>query len=666
MGVRPFLIGRALAFTALCGLLSCGPGSVLLSPADLDSAYAKARFNEEVALAETCSALDKAWFSPAIAAGAGVLMKDELARRLAVLLEAARLRPQSCTDDALRGLIQCRSGQRECSQDARKCDQSLRTKLASNEQAKPGLLSSIGYSVDPRADPKLAAVLGARALSSDPAGVARQINLSFATVMTLVGLARQADTWADDLSGSFGWFQGMARPLLKLAAAEIVAASLDNLVGRLEAEQSLSKAAVSAQACELYHRADTSSLVVSRMLRRAILRFSARDYSAVSEAAKACAELDRAAHRAGRGDSVCRQMLSKSTGRPQSDLTGLALHQPTADGRRAPFADPEQAKLLRVAAERCLSDHEGGTESCPLGRVQRIASVLALSDSKMRPSDLSALPFPELERGLLALESQVSQLGHGVESVNTELGVFRSEQQRSIEALSATQDRIEQEITLLERRLVRDTLIFASRAGRACRQYVEQVLTARDEVAQALQLRDEHRRSVEHPCAHYDELSPAAGDQRYLSAAYPGIEARRESLCGGRFVELSAVLSYESGALLPKPELATTLDWLSKTVAAGDSVSIVAYGDDALPSRELNQAFDALTGEVKQRFLGRTRPSDKLAILRAQRTAERLPTSSASLSIGGNAAHRIELSALLGGPLAFDPIAHCPPWPPAQ
>src|SRR5262249_27509104 len=149
---------------------------------------------------------------------------------------------------ALRGLVECRSGKTECSLAVRTCDEAIRAELdqerADREpkyKSRFSMLSAVGHSVDPGANPRLAAVLGARALTSDPAAVAKQVNLSYATVMTAVGLARQAEGWADDLSASFGWFQGMARPLLKLAAAEVVAASLDTLVRRLESEQGLSK-----------------------------------------------------------------------------------------------------------------------------------------------------------------------------------------------------------------------------------------------------------------------------------------------------------------------------------------------------------------------------------------------------------------------------------------
>jgi hypothetical protein len=652
--------------------LACTSSAVFVGPDDLSDGYVRARVDEEYTIARTCAALEQVEpGSNALHPEGRVLLTNELITRLDLLLKAANIKAPACTPGALKELGGCGSKRSGCTPAARACSEQIdKSSNPESGGADPDVLAVVGFSIDGKArTPGIAAKSGSKALSIDGTAVARRVNMSFATVMTLVAVSRRAEQLAQDLSASFGWFEGFARPLLDLAAAEVVAASMDGLLDRLEHEQKVSKASVSAQACRIYDKVDATSSVASRTLRRVMLRFSRADYSKVSEAARACAELEAAAEREGRDADerrVCKTMLEKT--RRRGSGGGKISLRPRLSGRKLKaqqVAAEQHVAAFRAAAKKCLEEHRSTTpELCTLERVERVASLLAaLSGSQANRAALVHASFSAVESQLDALSERLLVIERKVDGVRGEVDQLHSSSRVASDRLESTQQRLETKVDILERHLVRDAMVMAGRAGKACRSYVDSVLNARNELARQLKLRDDRQRPVTTPCTRYDEQFPAAGDELYVSEEFPGVTTRREALCGSRFVQLHATFDYDPSAPDPAEVSRRTLELLAKTVRSGDSVLLVGYGEDAQRGRDLDATFANLPNRLKQRFGERLSPAEKLAVVRAERIATKLSAASVSVSIAGRAARRVEASVLLGGPLSFDPLSNCPDWP---
>jgi hypothetical protein len=277
--------------------------------------------------------------------------------------------------------------------------------------------------------------------------------------------------------------------------------------------------------------------------------------------------------------------------------------------------------------------------------------------------DVGQADFSTLENQLSALGDRLIVVERKLDAVRGRVDDLNAEAQSGDERLTSTQARMDTKLELLERRLLRDTMVFAGRAGKACRQYLDATFDARNRLAQELDLRDDRLEPVRNPCSGYDEESPAAGDQRYTSARLPGITVQREDFCGGRFVALSLTLDYDVSAAAPSVAGREALGWLSGKLHDGDSISLVASGGDVLWSRSLTRAFQALPVEVKARYGTDLRVTDQLAVLRAEAVLALLPHLPASVSIAGRSLRKTEIAVLFGSPLAFDPMANCPSWP---
>lgn len=663
-----FWAGALVAFASLMTLSGCsGTAKVVLGPGDLSDDYVKARVDEEYAIAQTCTALGQMRDDVgALHPESHDLFARETALRLGLVLRAANVDAPHCTLHALESLGDCSAEPHRCSIDARTCRGEIDSTLTDEHKKRKvdgDVLAVVGFSFDDRLnDRNKASAVGGRALVVDSASVARRVNTSYATVLTLAAISRRAEQMATDLSASFGWFQGFARPLLDLAAADVVASSMDALLDRLERQQAVTKASVSQQACRLYDRTDPTALVTSRTLRRAILRFSSRDYAKIAEPMRACAELERSSKKAGKSaneSAVCARMRAEFPGAKSRPSPDLDLKHGASE---ATVVSARHAAALRAAAHACLAEETANAGRCTLERVERVASLLAVNGAAAE-IESSQADFATLENQLSALGDRLLVVEHKLDAVRVRVDDLNAEAQSGDERLTTSQARIDTKLEMLERRLLRDTMVFAGRAGKACRQYVDTQLDARNRLAQELDLRNDREEPVRTPCTGYDEESPAAGDQRFTSAHIPGMTVQREDLCGGRFVALSFSLEYDVGAFEPPASGRDALAWLSGQLRDGDSVSLVASGGDVLWSRNLTRAFQALPKDVKARYGAELGVADQLAVLRAESVLALLPHLPASVSLASRSMRKTEIAVLLGGPLAFDPMANCPSWP---
>jgi hypothetical protein len=663
-------------------MAACSSRQVALEAADLSDGYVRARVDEEYAVAETCSSLEQMSFDQgALQPAARALVDRELALRLDLLLRASGINARACSPSALRDLVACEGGELPCSPAAAACTSEIEHVEQPSGDHK-AMLSVIGFTADPRGtSPESATLAGARALRTSPAVVARQVNLSFATVMALLSFSERAERLAHDTARSFVWFEGFARPLLEVAAAELVAASLDSVLDRLEQQQAVTRASVSSQACRLYDKLDTSSAVRARVLRRAILRFSAFDYDRHSEPAQACRELERAARSAGLDAdeaAICRQIRRGL--RTSSRSEDLRPRLKVRSGRKEPARLGDQhVAALRRAAGLCLAEYgERASESCTLGRIDQVASLLAATsgspDHGSPPTPmadgadakrLGGARFGILERQASLLSARLLAVEAKLDALQAELGQCQEAMDRSTAHALSGQGRVEAKLDVLERHLVRDTMVFAGRAGQACRQYVHGVLGRRNALAQELGL-EARGAPVTAPCSQYDEQYPARGDELYAATRFRGVFVRREELCGSRFVGLSLTIDFAPGLSEPSEESRNALAWLARTIQGGDTVALIAYGDDAVRSKALFDAYDDLPNRAKERFTKPSSAANALAILRAARVAMELGAASTSMSTGGGKAQRVEVAVLLGGKYAFDPLHNCPDWPAAR
>jgi outer membrane protein OmpA-like peptidoglycan-associated protein len=119
----------------------------------------------------------------------------------------------------------------------------------------------------------------AEKLLDDPLEAARRIDFSPALVVAMVRLADTVETVADDAAENVPYVSGLAKAVLRLLAAEIVAATTDAVLDGLEQSRLIHPAAVARTACGMIRGSSSSRAVASALLRRAILRFEPSEWT---------------------------------------------------------------------------------------------------------------------------------------------------------------------------------------------------------------------------------------------------------------------------------------------------------------------------------------------------------------------------------------------------
>jgi hypothetical protein len=141
----------------------------------------------------------------------------------------------------------------------------------------------------------------------DPAKL-RKIDTSPAVVVAFLQLADVMEDMADELSDSIDFVPFLMRPLLRQLAADVVAATLDLVVGNLERKSFVTSASVARSACRLYAADPSRGSVATRTLKRAILRFDPGQWQGRRYPMQVlCDDM-----RASTGNDVCRELGSKA------------------------------------------------------------------------------------------------------------------------------------------------------------------------------------------------------------------------------------------------------------------------------------------------------------------------------------------------------------------
>ena len=237
--------------------------------------------------------------------------------------------------------------------------------------------------------------------------IVARIDFSPAVVLAAVRVAEGAEYLADNLAENVPAVPGLARVVLRQLAAELVAMTLDAVLTELESQALTTPSSVARYACGL-HGSTERGVVVSRMLRRAILRFnpwatpkgavvgesvrypSSRICESIrSESSNPCGNM--LGKLRGEEDAVADLVLTPSL--PPTSAAGRRSDATLPDARAPHFphyAGPKLGDVLREATKSCSLEkkeiEEGGRPECTLETLSEIAGILSVFRSETNAS----------------------------------------------------------------------------------------------------------------------------------------------------------------------------------------------------------------------------------------------------------------------------------------
>jgi hypothetical protein len=522
---------------AVLASLLFGCSSASMTAGELAGAVGGAFIHEEDAVLSTCRALD-AGKAPAASEGAdgrqrsleAHIRKDRVARAKA-LLDAVGVK---AVDDATVAQLL------ECSETggAKRCEAALADLAPKVAAAADGdVLKVVGFSLDAKTPEEAAKVAKERLLTS-LAALTQRFNFAHATVLGLVQVAQLVEGMVNDVADGFGFFKGFASPLLERVSAELIAVGMDGILAGLEKDGHVTAAAVAAHACKVYQRVDPSSQVTSRVVRRAILRFSPASYGKATGMLAACAELSR---KKG-GDPVCREILEDQLGvelPPSSggDASLEAVLQPRlADQAAAAPPTAEQVRALEVASKACLED-EAREGACTLDRVTRVASVLA---ELGRFEGETGARFASLEARIDRFEESVSLLHGKVDRLGGDVANVRAR----TASLGAAMDSLRRDVADARDKVSGAEASILGALGKLprtqCKDHIQKVIRARNELARELGV------AAIDPCPLTG--GSGGGTIRVYATKFTSVSVRHEELCDQRFVTVNAQVTFSQGS----------------------------------------------------------------------------------------------------------------------
>jgi hypothetical protein len=301
-----------------------------------------------------------------------------------------------------------------------------------------------------------------------------RVTLARAAVMAELHVAADAERLAERIARSFGWFEGLAGPLVQRVTSEMVAASLDRTAEATETRLGLPGAAMAREACRVWGSLAPGSSVGRSVLRRTIARFASSRLRS-SGLDEVCATLRRDTRG---GVDPCQ----KIAGSLDLDRSTASVVPPAV-----PFAGaPEPLKALQADALARAVTLCGGGPLCTPERLSHAASALYLADP--RREDPSAPPpvlppsFDAVLDRLSRMEGDLGMLAGTTERLTRELeqgGTAHGEERRRfLEALG----RKDTQLHDLERRVSRLALEVCQK------RIVDEARALREELAVSLGL----------------------------------------------------------------------------------------------------------------------------------------------------------------------------------
>lgn len=335
-----------------------------LTPQNLQGYLIEKLLVEEAEVAALCSDLTEndstkydAWMRaprPADAIGAiGRVLQSEMADHFTALIRSLGVPAGECGPAALRDALNARSKGAgvELSADLTKCKAALTRRFKELEE--------IGDASQNPDELRRARVYKAFIKSSgltaddvlkDPIRAAKLLDFSPAVITGLIYFANEADSLVDRAASSIPLVGSIARVALSHITAEILAYGLEAGLDALERTSLISRASVARAACRVYERGEARPSVTTRLLKRAILRFSP-ELSAHYPPALACADMRR------EGRDVCREVRDQMDG-PHPDgmdeeYNWLTPSLPLPRRKPAEGDATEMAAMLSAATEIC-------------------------------------------------------------------------------------------------------------------------------------------------------------------------------------------------------------------------------------------------------------------------------------------------------------------------
>ncbi len=398
------------------------------------------------------------------------------------------------------------------------------------------VLAVVGLSLQ-ATSPADATRVGRERLLTELAALTRRFDFAHATVLGLAQVAQLVEGMVEDVADSFGYFKGFAGPLLARVSAELIAVGMDHVLTGLEKRGNVSAASVATHACQVYQRVDPASHVTTRVLRRAILRFSAASYGKTSGMVAACRALS-----AKKGGSVCAEILQDQLGVPpptsgetEGEAALAAVLQPVASEASAAPSEAQQ-RALAVAAKGCIEDpaREG---TCTIDRVARVASVLAGLESFRGES---AARFASLEARIDRFHESLSLLHTKVDRLGRDVAFVERRAAAGAEAL----EHLQKDVRDARERVGGAEAAILSALGKQpktqCRDHVQRVMRARNDLARELGV------GAIDPCPLTG--GSGAGTIRVYGTRFSGVSVRHEELCDQRFVTVNASIGFSQGA----------------------------------------------------------------------------------------------------------------------
>ncbi len=310
--------------------------------------------------------------------------------------------------------------------------------------------------------------LDVQALREDPRYLLRHVDFSFVVLVKMIELGELTERTIDDVTSSLGWVGGPVRTLLKVLAAEIVAAVNEQVFGLLEKRRLVNRAAVARRACGLWQDGGSRPIVATRMLKRTILRLSSaprEDTAAdVCRASASDARMCKKVARRLRGSLA--QVDEAPTLLPLEPEQVAAVEQQAAAGALAAPGEQEQpgpslhdkSELLLAAADACHRNDR--TDPDCIGDLGSVGLFFLYEDEGEggsgpgpgpggpQPMDLDALagPLAAMHGSLVDLERKLGDMDHKLDLLDE--GVARLEQRLAIH--EGLQRSTQQELRTLE------------------------------------------------------------------------------------------------------------------------------------------------------------------------------------------------------------------------